>query len=99
MGVAREKPNPAYGSAFQTTCWNMREREGRLKNQPQRLPSFPPPPKRGQAAAGMAEAARQLSEIKAFDYQEVNKDFGGIFFSKNNNVTMWKVLWSKYEAA
>ena len=76
-----------------------REREGRLKNQPQRLPSFPPPPKRGQAAAGMTEAARQLSEIKAFDYQEVNKDFGGIFFSKNNNVTMWKVLWSKYEAA
>lgn len=50
-------------------------------------------------SAGMAEAARQLSEIKAFDYQEVNKDFGGIFFSKNNNVTMWKVLWSKYEAA
>ncbi|AVR80159.1 hypothetical protein NM96_13340 [Neisseria mucosa] len=38
----------------------MREREGRLKNQPQRLPSFPPPPKRGQAAAGMTEAARQL---------------------------------------
>ena len=37
--------------------------------------------------------------MKDFDYQEVNKDFGGIFFSKNNNVTMWKVLWSKYEAA
>ncbi|EGQ75079.1 chorismate synthase [Neisseria macacae ATCC 33926] len=47
----------------------------------------------------MAEAARQLFEIKAFDYQEVNKDFGGIFFSKNNNAPMCKVLWSKYEAA
>lgn len=37
--------------------------------------------------------------MKDFDYQEVNKDFGGIFFSKNNNAPMWKVLWSKYEAA
>jgi len=31
VGFVRGKLNPAYGSAFQTACWNMREREGRLK--------------------------------------------------------------------
>lgn len=37
--------------------------------------------------------------MKDFDYREVNKNFGGIFFSKNKNASMWKELWSKYEAS
>ncbi|WP_342031546.1 hypothetical protein [Neisseria sp. Marseille-Q2251] len=31
MGFARGKLSPAYGSAFQTACWNMRERRSSEK--------------------------------------------------------------------